>query len=117
MRISFPSFATFKLYHIVWVYNKGTGTIFLNGRSIGSSSGTPGSISNTKGMQVGKVTDGSSAFPGTIYHGRMWANRALTGAEIAELYNDPYGMFLFPGRRLSNAKFFATGRRRFVNVW
>ena len=83
-----------KRYHIVGTANPATQTIYINGVK-DASQAMPVTITiPANPIQVGRRVDGLY-YSGVIEHIALW-NRGLTAAEVAELYENPYGVFLSP---------------------
>lgn len=88
---STASVADNKWHHAVMVVTNGnTSTLYLDSQvQPFSSSGTLGSYSNSSNIRIGNDYN-SQLFPGLIDDARVY-NRALTAAEVKQLYNQGLG--------------------------
>jgi hypothetical protein len=89
------SISTNNWYHLVYVYTASTGTVefFLNGSSLGTSTGNLTSIYNsTSTLGIGQyITGGGGNISGMLDELGMW-KRALSSTEVTELYNSGNGL-------------------------
>ncbi len=82
---SFPyTFQPDDWYHIVFTYNSGVATIYINGVAIGSNSFTQGSTTLLP-LYIGSSDGTAEYFNGSIDDVRIY-NRTLTATEVKNLY-------------------------------
>lgn len=75
--------------HVLMVCDAGALTIYVNGVSV--ATGTDNSTRTATDVTIGAFTNGSEAVEGDIDAIGIWS-RALTGAEVAQLYNAGAGV-------------------------
>lgn len=79
-------------YHMVWVYNAGTATLYVNGSSIGSASNGTALTNSTADFRVGMVQKyASNYFDGLMDIVEVY-DRVLTADEITAIYNSGSGV-------------------------
>lgn len=79
--------ATSQYYHIAFLINNSSAELFINGVSVGSSSGAPELNGITIGAYIGASRNGDTNAHVDIDQLRIF-NRALTQEEITTLYNE-----------------------------
>ena len=79
-------FTTGTWYHVVVAYTSSNATLYINGVSKGTQSGTFGSNFGTRLMRVGTRCTGANWFNGVISDVRVY-NSTLSVSDIQELYN------------------------------
>jgi len=78
-------------YFLVYNYTSGAMELFLNGSSVGTSSGTGSITDSGLNFTWGQRASGGSALTGNISQVLLF-NRVLTSAEISFLYNSGAGI-------------------------
>jgi hypothetical protein len=79
------------VYMVTFVFTDSTDSavIYVNGSSIGTVSGlTDAPVNTNEEFRVGKSNGGSGNFDATVDDVRVWS-RALSGAEVSDLYQHP----------------------------
>jgi hypothetical protein len=90
---------------LVGTYDGAVIRIYLNGQLTGSTNSAVGIPASTKNLYVGVNEYATGGFNGCISHVMIW-KRALSAAEIAFLYREPFYMFegkVSPGLLLAPA--------------
>lgn len=101
------SLSTATWYHVVVTQNTGSSvvTIYVNGSSIGTGSGTASNVNNSVDFEIGTATSASFFFDGIIDEVGIW-NKVLTSTEVTDLYNAGAGLaYPFSGTALNSGFF------------
>ena len=85
---------TGKWYHAVCTYDGTNWNLYLNGTLVAHTAGAQGAFSTSQNLIIGEANFGgaSSAFSGSFDDVRVY-NRALSAAEMAQLYEQGLGRF------------------------
>ena len=95
-----PSTSQNTWYHLVGTYDGTDAKLYINGEVKGTAIGSGNIRVSTTNVYIGQWGDGTARFNGLIDEVRIY-NRALTAAEISDLYNNyGYTTTAYPGRVL-----------------
>jgi hypothetical protein len=80
-------------YYIVFVFDNGTGRVYINGSEIGTGKafGFTTTYNSANPLQIGAGASGANASDAVFDEFGFWS-RALSGAEVTELYNNGNGI-------------------------